>query len=592
MPKNENALALDAKIKEYLSAEKEDVFRQEIEELLKSKQMDELYDRFYQNLEFGTGGLRGKIGGGLNRMNTFVVRQATQGLANYLLKTKAKDKKIKVVIAYDSRKFSSVFAQKAALVLAANGIQTYIFKELTPTPILSFMVRYLECDCGIVITASHNPPAYNGYKVFWEDGAQIVEPQDRLITEEILAVGTKIADSDLPEIISSELLQEVPSEAEEAYYTMAQTKLRFNSIPKTADDNFEVIYTPLHGTGLEPIKKLFKKIGVPLRVVEEQAKPDPNFTHAPVPNPENKEAFNLAFKVFMERPAAIILATDPDADRLGVAVPAQEEFRLLNGNEVGIIFLYHLLQTRLQEIPKGKTPYIIKTIVTSDIQRRLAESFNVHCFDTLTGFKNIGALIRKLEQTKPDYYFLFGNEESCGYLIENEVRDKDGITAAALAAEIALYWKLQGLTLLEVLRKIYEQYGLYHEAQLSQIYEGEKGSLVIKSIMEELRQNPQKVFPQRKIILLKDYANATSYECLHNRKINDLDFPLSNVLQFYFEDGTQITARPSGTEPKIKFYFSLHLDPPFNFSEAEQILHARAEAYQTCLREYLKGKGK
>ncbi len=576
--------AIIEKARTYIALETEPAFREEVERLLKANDLSELRERFSRELTFGTGGLRGVIGGGGNRMNMVAVRRTTQGLANFILKTGVPHPS--VVIAHDPRRYSDRFSLEAALVLAANNIKAVLFPELAPTPLLSFMVRRLKATAGIVITASHNPPQYNGYKVYWSDGAQIVGREDEAITAEIGRVTGRVRRMDEDEARERGRLAEVGSEDRDAYNeAVLPLFLRRTELAERFRD-YHVVYTPLHGAGLKPVTALFERLGVSCSVVKEQARPDGDFTYAPNPNPEFPGAFELAFRLAQKTKAALVLATDPDSDRLGVAEPDQAGFRIFSGNEVGVLFLAYILETRgeLQALPEKS--YIVKTIVTSELQRRLARAYGVLCLDTLTGFKHICAVMRRMERERPEYTFLLGNEESCGYLIETDVRDKDGVSAAALAVEMGLHYRTQNLTLAQKLETLYGRYGRFRDFQISKVRSGLDGLAAIRAMMEAIRRDPAAWLPGVTLSACRDYLSGETRDLVSGRTEKNIELPASNVLQCVTAEGDLITARPSGTEPKIKFYASLAVEPSVPRPEAEKRLAVRENLIRERIDEF------
>ncbi|AZR73913.1 phosphoglucomutase [Anoxybacter fermentans] len=530
------------------------------EELLKIKDNEaEIKERFYCDLEFGTGGLRGIIGPGTNRMNKYTVRKATQGLANYIKKLGDEALNRGVAIAYDSRHYSSEFALETASVLNANGIKTYIFDKLTPTPMLSFAVRELNTIAGVVITASHNPPEYNGYKVYWEDGGQIVPDLASLIIEEI----KKVTDFSQVKTMSREKAEQmglfniIDKSVEDKFIDKIKSLSFIDPGFQDYVANLKIIYTPLHGTGNIPVRRVLAEKGFNnVKVVPEQELPDPDFSTVEYPNPEEKEAFNLAIEMAKKEEADLIIGTDPDCDRIGVVEQTEDgDYVVLTGNQVGVLLTEYILSQRSK---KGKLPsngVIIKTIVTTDMVKEIAEKYGVGVIDTLTGFKFIGEKIKEFEETG-EHEFLFGFEESYGYLVGTHARDKDGVVAAAMICEMAAYYKAQGITLYEQLMKLMEEYGYYMEDLVSIKLEGVEGQEKIQKIMEKLRKTTPKEVGSRKVIWLEDYLNQEKYD-IPTGKRTALDLPKSNVLKFKFEDKSSFTIRPSGTEPKIKIYFSI-----------------------------------
>lgn len=507
-----------------------------LKEELKTLNEEEILDRFFKDLEFGTGGLRGKIGAGSNRMNIHTVARATQGFANYL---KSISKYPSVVIAYDTRKFSLEFAKTAASVLAANGINVHIFKEVTATPILSFAVRYLKADAGIVITASHNPPEYNGYKIYSSDGTQAVPHIAEKVIEEINKLDyfedVKNIDFDLG--VSEGYINWVKDDVFEEYINILEGYLR--SIEPNISNNIKIVYTPLHGTGLNPVKELLSRLGFDINIVEEQASPDPNFSTVRVPNPEERDAFDLALTKAKEINADLVMATDPDSDRLGIYVKENNEYVPYTGNQLGVMLSHYLINkmNELNILPNNGL--IVKTIVTTDMVKPIAEEYNIDVEETLTGFKFIG---EKIEKNLGKKTFIFGFEESYGYLANDHARDKDAVIASGLIALMTSYLSSEGKTLGSYLNELYEKYGYYLEKNVSFTLEGIEGLNKINDTMKKLRNNPPLKVGDLNLIETIDYLNG----------INDL--PKSNVVELRYDEKLKIIGRPSGTEPKIKFY--------------------------------------
>ena len=503
----------------------------------------EIEDRFYKNLEFGTGGLRGIIGYGTNRINKYTVRRATFGLANYILsKDPETRKKQGVVIAYDSRHKSEEFCLEAAKTLAACGIKTYIFDSLRPTPELSFAVRHLGCVAGIVITASHNPPEYNGYKVYWSDGGQVCPD----IAKEIITEVNKIEDyRKIPTTDeSNELIVTLTEEVDIAFcHAVKQQVINQELINKVGKD-FKIIFTPIHGTGNLPIRRVLDEVGFKnVAVVKEQEMPDSNFSTVKYPNPEEKEVFDIAIEMAKKDGADIIIGTDPDCDRVGVVVKDNNgEYIVLNGNQVGSLLVDYVISNKVDDIKKMNNPMIVKTIVTSELGAKIANSYGVGCVDTLTGFKFIGEKIHEYEMSG-DSTFIMGYEESYGYLVGTHARDKDGVVSALLISEMAAYYYDKGMTLYEGLQEVYAKYGYYREELKSITLKGIDGMEQIKSIMNTFRTSDINEIGGIKVYELKDYSKGID------------SLPKSDVLKFILEDGSWIAVRPSGTEPKIKFYF-------------------------------------
>ena len=538
---------------DYIKNENSDSFRQEVEILLEEEKWDALNDRFYTQLNFGTGGLRGVIGGGYNRINPYNVQKTTQGLASYIKKETGSGESA-VVIAHDSRHYSDVFAREAAKVFCANGIKTYLFSSLRPTPELSFGVRLLKATAGIVITASHNPPEYNGYKVYWSDGAQIVAPHDSGIIEEIRKVG-KVPSISEDEARRKGLLEIIDEQIDGPYlHSVKKQALRPNLIKERGKD-FRVVYTPLHGTGAKPVSPVLEEMGIEVTFVPEQKDPDGDFPTVKYPNPEDGSAMKMALEMASRINADLVMGTDPDSDRLGIAVPDGDKFKLVTGNQLGALLADYIFNTarELQVLPER--PAFIKTIVTSELSRLIADDCGAECFDTLTGFKYIAAKIREFETTGGPNY-VFGCEESYGYLVGATVRDKDAVSAATMTAEMTLYHVSEGKSLLDRLDEIYRKHGYFQETLISGEFKGEEGFKAMGALMEQLRMNPPKRWGGEKIHLIKDYREGTTTDLENNTTSHDIDLPKSNVLQFILHDATIITARPSGTEPKIKFYAS------------------------------------
>ena len=513
-------------------------------ELLKIQNDEkEIEDRFYKNLEFGTGGLRGVIGAGTNRINKYTVRRATYGLANYILEKCGEEGKTKgVVIAYDSRYKSEEFSTEAAKTLAACGIKAYIFDSLRPTPQLSFALRHLGCVAGIVITASHNPPEYNGYKVYWTDGGQVCPD----IAKEIITEVNKIEDySKIPTTDSNNKLIVTLDETVDTAFCDAVKKQVINQelINKVGKD-IKIIFTPIHGTGNLPIRRVLSEVGFKnVSVVKEQEMPDSNFSTVAYPNPEEKEVFDIAIEMAKTDGADIIIGTDPDCDRVGVVVKDNDgEYIVLNGNQVGSLLVDYVMSNKAEEIKEMHNPMIVKTIVTSELGAEIAKSYNVGCVDTLTGFKFIGEKIHQYEEDK-SATFVMGYEESYGYLVGTHARDKDGVVSALLISEMAAYYYDKNMTLYEGLQEVYKKYGYYREELQSITLKGIDGMEQIKSIMNTFRTSNIKEIAGIKVAELKDYSQGID------------NLPKSDVLKFILEDNSWIAVRPSGTEPKIKFYY-------------------------------------
>ena len=520
---------------------------------------EEIKDRFYKDLEFGTAGLRGVIGIGTNRMNKYTVGKATQGLANYIVKKGMQGRG--VAIAYDSRRMSKEFSEQTALCLNASGIKTYRFNKETPTPELSFAVRELKCISGIVITASHNPPEYNGYKVYWEDGTQIVEPTDKEIIAEVNAIDdfSKIKTMSKEEAIKQGLYNEIGEEIDNRYIEeLKKLVVNQEAINKTQKD-LKIVYTPLHGTGGILVKRILKELGFEnVYVVKEQENPNGEFPTVEYPNPEDSKAFQLALELAQKVDADIVLANDPDADRLGVYVKDinSGEYIQFNGNMTGNLIAEYILSQKKEHGKLPKNGAIIKTIVSSNLTDAIAKEYNVKLFSTLTGFKNIAKIIRNFEENNNEYECLFSYEESYGCIIGTHARDKDGIVAVMTLCEAACYYKMQGLTLWDQMNKMYEKYGYYKEKQISVTLKGQEGAEKIKLMMENMRNNPPTELAGLKVISVGDYSKQVIHNNL-NGENTSTNLPKSNVLYYELENDSWCCVRPSGTEPKIKFYLGV-----------------------------------
>ncbi|MDD6655497.1 MAG: phospho-sugar mutase [Treponema sp.] len=543
---------------DYISAEKDEKFKKEVEELVKKEDFKELEDRFYQTLEFGTGGLRGIMGGGTNRMNTLEINLATQGLANYVIKAfpqKAKEGSLSAVIAYDSRNNSDVFAEATALIFAANGIKAYLFSGLRPTPELSFAIRYFKADTGVVVTASHNPKIYNGYKAYWNDGAQVTEPHDTGIIEEVNKVQS-VKTISKEEAIKSGKLVLIDSEVDEKYWQMCKAQLFRPELIKEYASNVNVVYTPLHGTGAMHVEKVLGDLGLHVNTVPEQRNPDGNFPTVEKPNPEEKPAMKMAVELGKKENADCVMATDPDSDRFGTAFPDKNgEFVLLSGNQMGALLMEYIFLSRKEfgKLPQGS--YCVRSIVTSPFGDEICKKYGVEMIECLTGFKWIAAVEAEREAKNQGEY-VFGLEESYGYKIEKEVMDKDGVSAAAMCAEMTMYWRSKGKSLLEHLDDMYKEYGYFEDRSISKNFPGIEGVSVMKGIMSKLRTDGLKTLGGKKVLKIRDIQTSVSYDPNSPDKKEAVSLPKSNVLQFFLEGGTIVSARPSGTEPKIKFYIN------------------------------------
>lgn len=519
----------------------------------------EIEDRFYKELDFGTGGLRGVIGAGTNRINIYTIRKATQGLANYIIGEGKEAMKKGVVIAFDSRHFSPEFADEAARVLAANGIKAYVFDSLRPTPELSYAVRELGAISGIVITASHNPPEYNGYKVYWEDGAQITSPKDVEIIAEVNSITNYnlIKTMTREEAMDGGLYQIVPLDLDDKYIAELKKLIIDPEVIKQEADNFTIVYTPLHGTGNIPVRRILSEIGFnKVYVVKEQELPDGNFPTVSYPNPEDIKAFELALELGKEKNADVIMATDPDADRLGVLAKTKEgDYKVLSGNNIGMLLMDYILMRKKEKGILPDNGAVVGTIVSTYMSRPVAKEYKVTLFETLTGFKYIG---EKIKEFKADnsYEFQFGYEESYGCLIGTHARDKDAVVAVMGVAELAAYYKSKGLTLYEALNGLYEKYGYYMESLQSITLKGKEGVEQIQHIINTLRQEPPKELAGLKVLVAKDYNNDEVVDLKTGIK-STTGLPISNVLYYDLEGECWFCVRPSGTEPKVKFYFGV-----------------------------------
>ncbi|GET46526.1 phospho-sugar mutase [Capnocytophaga felis] len=541
--------------------------RTKVQELLNGN-LDELKESFYKSLEFGTGGMRGIMGIGTNRINKYTLGKNTQGLSNYLKKS-FPNKEIKVAIAHDCRNNSKTLAKVVADVFSANGIKVFLFSDLRPTPELSFAVRYLGCQCGIVLTASHNPPEYNGYKVYWEDGGQLVPPQDGEIMKAIEEVDFK----DINFKANENLIEYIDKELDNAF---AEASIKNGSFNAPGKENLKVVFTSLHGTSITMVPEVLKRAGYTnVHIVEEQATPNGNFPTVKSPNPEEPEALTMALKKADEIGADIVIGTDPDCDRVGVAVRNLEgKMVLLNGNQTMVKMTLFLLQRHKEKGFKGNE-FVGSTIVSTPMMNDVATAFGVECKVGLTGFKWIAKMIRDFS----DQTFIGGGEESFGYMVGDFVRDKDAVTATLLACEIAATAKASGSSFYKELLKAYVDYGFYKEYLISLVRKGISGSEEIAQMMKNLRENPLKEINGEKVTMVEDYQTSKAHNIITG-EVEEIDIPKSNVLIYYTESGTKIAARPSGTEPKIKFYFSVNtsLNSIEEFKQTEKALDDRIKA--------------
>lgn len=548
-------LVTKERINSWLTGNYDEQTKNEIRQLIVEGREDELVDSFYKQLEFGTGGLRGIMGVGSNKMNRYTIGTATQGLANYLKKS-FPNQQIKVAIAFDSRNNSDVFARITADVFSANGIYVYLFKALRPTPLLSFTIRYLGCQSGVVLTASHNPKEYNGYKAYWNDGAQVIAPHDKNVIDEVMAI------RDISEVNFNgdpQLIEIVDTQIDEAYIEKVK-ELSVNPEAIRRQKDLKIVFTPIHGTGITLVPDLLKRFGFEnVTIVKEQSEPNGNFPTVVYPNPEEGDALSLAIQKAKEIDADLVMATDPDADRVGIAVKdLKGQWILLNGNQTASLLLNYLIKAWKEAGKINGKQFICKTIVTSYIMDAIAEANGVKCYNVLTGFKFIAALIKDLEGKET---FIAGGEESYGYLVGDFVRDKDAISSCAFIAEMAAYYKDKGKSLFETLQDIYVEHGLYKEKLISITKKGKSGAEEIKQMMQNLRANPPKTLGGSKLVKLMDYEFQKETD-LVTGAVKPILLPASDVLQFVMEDGSKASARPSGTEPKIKFYFSVKENLP------------------------------
>jgi phosphoglucomutase len=529
--------------------------RKELTDLIEAGDEAELKERFYKNLEFGTGGLRSIIGMGANRINKYNVRKATQAMANVVLKTNANNPK--AAVSFDCRNFSDEFAREVCCVFAANGIKAFLFPELTPTPLLSYAVNYYEADCGVMITASHNPKAYNGYKAYWSDGSQVTPPYDQMVIDQYNELNDwdQVKWIDFEEANANGMIEMIPSDLNEAFYRLIEDVSPQLEMCKENGSNLNIIYTALHGTGAKPCEYISHRMGFAnFNNLPEQNNPDGNFsTVATTPNPEDPKALEIAVNKMLETNADLVYGTDPDCDRLGVVVNHQGKPVYLNGNQIGVLLLHYVLDSKKQKGKLGANPTIFKSIVTSYLQDTLGEAYGVRVINTLTGFKWMAKAMADLENNNEDYDFIFASEESFGYMTHNIARDKDGIGAIALMNEVALYYKLQNKNLVDALDDIYEEFGFAQESLIALTFEGISGKEKIDRIMENFRGNQTRSLAGLTPAAFQDFQSSERFDLKTNDKTK-IDMTKSNVLGIEFSDGTQLFLRPSGTEPKIKFY--------------------------------------
>ncbi|MBQ4220051.1 MAG: phospho-sugar mutase [Butyrivibrio sp.] len=546
----------------------------------------EVEDRFYRELEFGTGGLRGVIGAGTNRMNKYVVRKATQGLANYIKKNGGPDAAKKgVAISFDCRRFSPEFADETALCLAANGIKAYVSDILRPTPELSFALREFGCIAGVMVTASHNPPEYNGYKVYWEDGAQITPPHDNGIIAEVMAIKDyhEVKTMSKEDAIAQGLYVSFGTEIDDKYMVELKKQIIHQDVIDEMADKFSIVYTPFHGTGNLPVRRVLKELGFKnVYVVPEQEAPDPDFTTLEYPNPEDPKAFKLALELAKEKDADIVLATDPDADRLGIYAKDLKtgEYVGFTGNMSGMLIGEYILRERTNTKTMPANPAFVTTIVTTNMAKHVAEKYGLYYTEVLTGFKYIGEQIKIYEENNQSHNYVFGLEESYGCLAGTHARDKDAIVAVMCLCELAAFYKKQGKSVWDAMIDMYEEYGYYKEGQYSITMKGKEGAEQIAAIMDKLRKNPPKTFGSWKVEEFRDYKTGKVVD-MESGKESETGLPTSNVLYFALNNDSWCCARPSGTEPKIKFYMGVKGK---NLEDAEKLQNELTEAVKNAIK--------
>lgn len=546
----------------YLANEMEPAFIDEVKRLMAKKDEAALSDAFYRTLEFGTAGLRGVIGGGTNRMNTLVVKRAAQGMANYVIQAfpeEAKRGELRVAVAYDCRHYSKEFALATALIFVANGFTCYLFSDLRPTPELSYTIRQLHCHTGVVVTASHNPKQYNGYKAYWGDGAQITPPHDAGIIEKVNSV-TTVKELSKEEALATGRLKIIDKEIDEKFWRLVKSKVTRTQLIAAEAKNVEIVYTPLHGTGALHVEKVMSDLGFKLITVPEQRNPDGNFPTASYPNPEERAAMQMGMELATKKNANILMATDPDADRFACAVKNKNgNMEIITGNQMGALFTDYIALTAREQNRLPKNAVMIRSIVTSRLVDKIAAGYGVKMKECLTGFKWICGLVDDIVREGREQY-LFGFEESYGYNFGEEIRDKDGITACALCAEMYLYWHSKGKSLLDRLDELFNQYGVFMEKTTSAVFEGESGAKKMAEMMEHLRTTQLSDIAGIPVELVRDIERSVQYSPQTPHKTAAVDLPKSDVLQYYLKGGSVICVRPSGTEPKIKTYI-LYQEP-------------------------------
>lgn len=576
-------------VDQWLHGHYDEKTKSEIRRLLKENPK-EIIDAFYTTLSFGTGGLRGIMGVGSNRMNVYTVRAATQGLANYINKQLKSLEGHSVLIGYDSRNNSRTFAEEAAKVLAGNGIKVLLFKELRPVPLVSFGVRLKKCSAGIMITASHNPPQYNGYKVYWNDGAQVLPPHDKNIIEEV----NKITDVDMVKEVDqldNPLIVEVDKEIDEAYLDAISRLQLYREENQSQGESLNVVYTSLHGTGITIVPQALAKWGFPtLHLVDKQVIPDGNFPTAASPNPEERKALDLGIEKMKKVNGDLLIATDPDADRVGVAVNHRGSVELINGNQMAVLLLNHVCEALSSKNKMPGNAAFIKTIVTTELFQAICDYYQKPCFNVLTGFKYIAEKIRQWEHDPHGYQFIFGGEESYGYLLGTQTRDKDAVVISALICEMALHAKLQGKTIVDLLHEIYKKHGLYYETLKSiQFEESKEGKDQMAKGMKHLQSSIPKALAGVPVVALEDCQRSVKTN-LKTRKTEPIGLPKSDVLMFWLEDGSKLIIRPSGTEPKIKIYCGIVKKGYTSFKDAWAECEAKAGHFVEELKNHLQGQ--
>lgn len=570
----------------WLNGSYDDESKSEIKQLLKESP-EKVVDAFYTRLAFGTGGLRGVMGVGTNRLNQYTIAAATQGLANYINKERSKGPH-SVLIGHDSRNNSAFFSEVAARVFAANNIRVYMYKEMRPVPMVSFGCRHKKCIAAIMITASHNPPEYNGYKVYWEDGAQVLPPHDEGIIKEVYDINDLSQIKSLPDL-NSNLIHMVNENLDRSYLDTVRNLQFYPDQNKLKGNKLKLIYTALHGSGITMVPKILNDWGFTnTHLVQRQAIPDGNFPTVEKPNPEEEKALKMGIKQMLDEKADILMGTDPDCDRIGVAIMHECKAALLSGNEMACICIHHICEALASQKKLPQNGAFVKTIVTSELFKTIAESYHLNCFNVLTGFKYIGQLIREWEKCDPvKYQYLFGGEESYGYLLGTHSRDKDAIIMAGLIAEAALHAKLQGKTLIDILHDIYQKHGIFREKLTSIVYPDTKETKEkIKKMMENLRQSPPKSFGNKSVRVLEDYKTSKKVD-LATGKEEPLTLPSSNVLLFWLEDGTKLVIRPSGTEPKVKIYCGVVDQEEKEVDKGITVLDQKLEVYIDELKKVL-----